>query len=100
MLDYHLFFGFPLNSVYQDTLNKIPSNLRSLFIQNHSDYLQQVEYNGSVYLGKNLGPYIEYNTLDMAEANIYSLLRRLIPDYPYEDSLFLLAIPASTPTPS
>ncbi len=102
MFDYQLFLGLPILSSYQEELNQLPSSLRDLFIQNKdSSYLQQIEYENVVYLGKSLGSTIETFILDAMQAHIYSLLRRLIPHYPYEQHpLLLLALPIKKDLPS
>lgn len=94
MLDYHLFFGFALNTKKFEELNRVPCALRHLFIQNNPEYLQQIEYEGSWYLGKDLGPCVECDHLAQIEANIKSLLLKFFPDINETLSLQLLAIPA------
>lgn len=90
MLDYQLFLGFPLHSTYQISLEKSSPALRNLFIQNNSDYLCQIEYKGIVYLGKPAGSIVDVQRLESLEENIYSLLRRLVPEYAYEQTPLLL----------
>jgi hypothetical protein len=92
---YPLFFGFLLSPAYQDKLAQLPESIRSSFIQKTvSPYLQQIEYEGKTYLGKSLGHSIELTALEGMESHIDSLLRYLIPDYPYENCpLVLLALP-------
>lgn len=93
-LDYQLFLGFPIDAAYQALLDKIPDQIRHQFIQNNPDYLQQIYYNQCPYIGKSLGTIIEFPKIELIEANIYSLLRRLVEHYPYEKNpLILLAIP-------
>ncbi|MBA3723073.1 MAG: hypothetical protein H0W88_11835 [Parachlamydiaceae bacterium] len=95
-LDYQLFLGFPLNSDYQILLKQTPENLRSLFIQNDPDYLQEVEHEGILYLGKSLGSSVQIQKIDQMEANIFSLLQRLVGNYQYKSvSLVLLPLPIS-----
>jgi hypothetical protein len=96
MFDTILFLGFPLSDSYQRELQQLPSAERELFIQKQvSPYLQQIEDKGIVYLGKSLGSSIEMTALESMQSHIYSLLRKLIPHFPYEQHpLLLLAIPA------
>jgi hypothetical protein len=91
-LDYQIFLGIPLDSLFQAQLKQVPPPLHALFI--HPEYLQQVEYAGQSYLGKVLDSLIEIQTLDSMEANIYSLLARLVADY-QKKPLVLLALPKS-----
>lgn len=98
MFDTILFLGFPLSDSYQLLLLELPSAERKMFIQNqdfHQDspYLQKIEYEGMEYLGKYLGSSIDMATFDLSYSHIVSLLKKLIPQFPYEqNSLFLLAL--------
>lgn len=93
MFDYQLFLGFPLSPSFQSQLESVSAELKVSFIQNHSDYLQFLEHEGISYLGKFLGFQVELPSLELTKTNIYSLLRLLIPDYPYDQvPLCLLAV--------
>ncbi len=96
MFDPLLFLGFPLSECYQQELTQLPAVEHALFIQNHSSpYLQQIESNGKFYLGKFLGPSIELSALEASQSHIYSLLKKLVPNFPYEQyPLLLLALPS------
>ena len=98
MFDTALFIGFPLSEAYQQALLHLPSVERELFIQSQaSPYLQQVESEGILYLGKFLGFSIEMAVLDSLCSHIYSLLKRLVPDFPYDQQpLLLLALRVSS----
>lgn len=91
MLDQRLFLGLPLTPSYFDQLKKLPPPLLATFIQRESpDYLQEIESEGIKYLGKYLDSPFDMANLDSLETNIYSLLKRLIPDYSYEEHPLLL----------
>ena len=94
MFDHHLFFGLPLFEPYLHRLNELPAPFRDAFIQDQStDYLQQIENEGIVYVGKCINPPLELASLDSLEIHIYSILKKLIPDYPFEQHpLIVLAI--------
>lgn len=93
MFETQLFLAYPLNSQYEAKLEQIPHSLRVFFIQDHPDYLQQITHNGIPYLGKQLEKVIDLRTLDSLEAHIISLLKRLVPDHPYEnDTLTFLPL--------
>lgn len=96
MFDYQLFLGLPLSDSYQQELRQIPASTRDVFIQSQSSpYLQQVESEGTLYLGKYLGSSIEVASLDSLQAHIYSLLKRLVSHYSYEEHpLLLLVLPS------
>ncbi len=95
MLDHQLFLGFPLSADYQHALDPLPSSLKKMFIQmTPSPYLQQIEYERISYLGKFLGPCFELSSLNEMESHIYSLLKRLLPAYPYQEgALVFVPIP-------
>lgn len=97
MLETEIFLGFPLSDSYQRELLQLPSVERELFIQDRpSPYLQQIENEGILYLGKYLGPSIEMSLLDSSYSHLYSLLKKLVPHFPYEQHpLFLLALSVS-----
>lgn len=84
LIDHQLFLGLPLDNSFQNQLGKVSHHVRSLLIQNHPDYLNIVEYQGITYLGKHLGSLVNFSNLELVETHIYSLLRRLTVDYPYE----------------
>lgn len=95
MIDSQLFLGFPVTKDFLCQLDQIPSPLKNAFISHQScDYLQQIENNGQIYLGKPLGSIIPTSCLDSLELHIYSLLKKLIPDHPYKTHpLSLLTLP-------
>jgi len=98
MFETVLFLGIPLSSSYQLLLDQLPLAERELFISSSdSSYLQKVENNGGEYLGKYLEQPVDMSTLELSNAHVYSLLKKLIPHFPYEDHpLFLLALQAQS----
>ena len=95
IFDTVLFLGFPLSPSYHQALDQVPMAEREVFIQTgDSPYLQKIEREGIEYLGKYLGSSIDMTALDLSHAHVYSLLKKLNPHFPYEESsLFLLALP-------
>lgn len=90
-----LFLGFPITESHHHTIKQLPDAERSLFINSNPLYLEQIEHEGIVYLGKSLGVSMEINQLEMMTTNILSLLKKLIPNHSYvSDSLVLLALPS------
>lgn len=79
-----LFLGFPISSDFASRLNCTPEPILHSFIQDHPDYLQKIEHQGMEYIGKSLEFPVDTRLLELIEANIYSLLRRLVADYSYE----------------
>jgi|GEM_PF-1451410 len=93
-----LFLGFPLLDSYQRELSKLSAVERELFIQYQvSPYLQQIQSEGALYLGKGLGSSVELAALDSFQSHIYSLLRKLVPDFPYQQHPLLLLILPTEP---
>lgn len=96
MFETVLFLGFPLSDSYEQILRQLSDVDRNLFIgDSDASYLQKIESEGVKYLGKYLGPLIEVGALEMSSSHIYSLLRKLVPDFSYDcHPLILLALPA------
>lgn len=94
LIDSTLFLGLPVDSSLALSIGKINPQLLSLFLHSGEDYLQEVTFQGTRYIGKfvqNEEPLIQ---LELLEANIFSLLKKLIPNHPYENShLILFALP-------
>lgn len=91
MSDQRLFLGLPISDTYLQELKELPLPVRETFIQEQpSDYLQQIEREGVFYLGKSIGSPYDMASIDSLETHIYSLLRKLIPDYPYDQHPLLL----------
>ena len=95
MSDHPLFVGLPLTESYLHELKKLPPALINTFIKGQSaEYLQQIECDGVLYLGKSLETPYDLAALDSLQTHVYSLLKKLIPDYPYElHPLLLLPLP-------
>lgn len=87
---YELFLGFHVNEVFHSALDEVDEEARMFFIQDGDNYLQRVRHNGSLYLGKFLGIKSDLQCLRTIEENIYSLLTRLVPNYPCEETPLLL----------
>jgi hypothetical protein len=94
MFDYQLFLAFPVSKSYQDLLIQVSDPLRALFIQQtEGEYLQEINDQGIRYLGKNLGPSIELEKLEFVQTHIFSVLKRIVQNYVYEEELIILALP-------
>lgn len=94
MFTHQLFLGLPVSVSYGNQLGLLPKSLRDAFIQqDSSDYLRQIESDGVTYLGKCVESPLVMDALESMETHIISLLKMLIPDYPYhEHPLVLLAL--------
>lgn len=88
-----LFLGLPLTAADQRQLAQVAPAVRALFIQEgDSPYLQILNSDGVLYLGKSLGPVLKTEQLVMMQAHVSSLIRRILPDCAgIEPALVLLA---------
>lgn len=87
---YGLFLGFPIDTSFSLSLKKVSPEIRSLFIQ--EDYLQEICYKNVSYLGKQIGQKTDLTALDLTQNHILSLLRKLVPNYPYDTKNLLLFV--------
>lgn len=88
-----IFIGFPVSAEFSQSLQELSPEAKKVFIQDEpSEYLQQYRKDGKVYLGKEVGELTELSALAGLESHIYSLLKKLVPDYSYESSSLHLLI--------
>lgn len=85
-----LFLGFPLESSFIQELNAVNPNIKSLYIQEGSEYLQQITHEGQAYLGKVIDKMVNTESLELYEANILSLIQKIVPNYPYSGLTLVL----------
>lgn len=99
VLDVDLFLGFPLTEEFQKSLALLPQAESSLFLKGGQG-LESVTFEGSGYLGKRCGHLVDIHSLELLENNIFSLLFKLFPSFPFKDKpLFLLALDKLVQTP-
>ena len=93
----NLFLGFPIDPTFDVALQKIDQKILALFINKSSDeYLKEVVYNDCRYIGKIAQKVTNSRSLALLESNIYSILKKLIPNYPCEE-VPLVVFPLSYP---
>ena len=90
MFDYQLFIGFPKDPIFQQELQKANDHLMNQFINTHGEYLQEINHQGMQYLGKKVGKLATFSDITLIEANIYSILKKLVPHFPYEETPLML----------
>lgn len=90
MITVSLFLGFRIEKDLETQLKKNDENKLALFISNDGDHLRQVIYKGQQFLGKFTGQPNDVESLALLEANIYSLLKMLVPDYDFAHSPLIL----------
>ena len=83
ILDLKLFFGFEVEASLEDALSKANSHAVQLFINNSSEYLHEVFHNGNRYIGKFIGEISSPSELELLQANIYSITKKLVPNYDF-----------------
>lgn len=94
MISVELFLGFPCTHEYLAIFRELPDSLAKVFVGEDTSYLQKIETPGGLFLGKRIGREVDVEGLKNLEANVYSLLTRLTPDFPVkETSLVLFPIP-------
>lgn len=81
MIELQLFLGFPIESTLANRLNA------STFMDLN---LICIKGPKGEYVGKKIGSSIDLEALHNAEANVYSLLRKLLPDFPFNASDLVL----------
>lgn len=87
-----LFLGFPIDDLLAQKLNSVAPIILQSFISEGDHYLKEIMDQGTRYLGKYVPSCIEVSELDHVEANIYSLLKKIEPNYPFhQQPLVLLA---------
>lgn len=92
MFEVDLFLGFPISDDFRSRLNGVNPHLFDRFVNEGSEYLREVEHDGIKYLGKFVGGILETGRSELLETNIFSMIKRLVPDFSYDDtSLVLLA---------
>ena len=86
MLEVALFLGFPVDRAYARSMEAVDPTLLELFFHNSNDcdYLSEVTNDGVRYLGKYAGENNRVADIALLQNNIYSILKKLIPDYTYE----------------
>lgn len=92
--DSTLFLGFPVDEAFSSALEKINPDYFSLFVQSEDAYLKEVHFQGVRYLGKYVNDEEPLTQLGLLEANVFSLLKKLVTDYDYsKTNLVLFALP-------
>lgn len=88
-----LFLGYPLTDSLQREFIKVDERLLEMFLSGVAPYLQRIDYHEAVFIGKEIGQAADFNKIKLLEANIYSMLAKIVPGYPFkETSLFLLPL--------
>lgn len=84
------FLGMAVDSLFQQALSSVNRQILDYYIQNTGNYLQEVSFQEERYLGCFLTSPTETSHLELMELHIFSLLKRLLPHYPYQNSALWL----------
>jgi hypothetical protein len=90
MFEAKIFLGFPVDAVFQKALDRSNPALRDLLTKGGEEYLEVYESQDQLFLGKTLGATADLSRIELAHANIMSLLKKLVSDYPYQPSSLVL----------
>lgn len=98
LLREEMFLGLCVTKEVAEKLSLVDPSFLHFFIQPGGEYLEEKVYEGKTYIGKKVSSIENLAHLDLAENNIYSLLRKMIPDLPCEKgSLWLFSTLTDTP---
>lgn len=88
-----LFLGFPLTESLNNKLDKTDPRLIDMFVNANGPYLKLVVHEECTFLGKEIGQSTDLVKIKLLEANIYSILSKLLPEYPFKNNpLFLFTM--------
>lgn len=91
--DTELFLGFLIDSTFQKDFSTLDPSLKSLYIQKNDDYLTEFSFKEKQFLGRFIGKSIDLSHFELSSTNIYSLLKKIVPNYPYDQSeLWLIPV--------
>lgn len=90
MYSARLFLGFAVDPIFAEKLEKANPALLKEFIQDDGDYLCEIHHRQLHYIGKQLGHIVSMDQLELLENNIFSFLKRLVPEFPYEETQLYL----------
>lgn len=88
-----LFLGFCVDPAFQTLYSQLSPEKKALFIQKGDAYLQEHFHEDRLYLGKFIEGTSDVPALELLSLNIFSLLKKLVPDYPYQKTqLWLIPV--------
>ncbi|MBA3602871.1 MAG: hypothetical protein H0W50_04355 [Parachlamydiaceae bacterium] len=79
-----------MNSLYRKFLLSVEQPLIDIYFQPNGNYLKEVTFQNECYFGCHLPSPTDISQLELLELHIFSLLKRLIPNYPYDSSSLVL----------
>lgn len=92
-----LFLGYCTSPDLDQALSSVDPRKVDLFIQGeNAQCLSEVVYCGERYIGKFANQISSVEHLALLETNIFSILKKLVPAFPFED-VQLLLFPIESP---
>lgn len=79
-----LFLGMAVNKSFAARLDQVNPDLVALFLDPRNGYLRSMDREGKRYLGKMVEPSSDLASLELLEANIISLLKKIVPEFTYD----------------
>ncbi len=91
-----LFLGLPITKELAALIDSLPAEKRDLYIQPSKEYLSEVTVDNKRYIGKSCGEKVDFDSIQLVETNILSLLRKL-EIHPQDSTLTLFPLNCYTP---
>ncbi len=81
-----LFLGYPIDKSHSNKLQSLSPHMLNFFVNDQANYLYKVVFKENLYYGKFVDEFSDIMTLELLEKNIYSLLKRIEPGFPFENT--------------
>lgn len=85
-----LFLGFPLTESLMNKIQGLDPRAFDMYVNEKGPYLKKIEYGNQSFLGKSVGSSADIAKIKLLEANIFSILAKILPDYPFKNDPLLL----------
>lgn len=96
MQDVHVFIGMPLEGLFLATYEAVPAQKRALFVGKDETSLREIQYQDKKYVGRFVPAMSSITDLEMIEQNVFSVLKRLTPEFHFDETpLILFSFPYS-----
>lgn len=88
-----LFIGFPLDQNLQSHIERLPSEVKSLFISaKNPSYLEEITFENTLYLGKRIGSICDVSQARLYQAHIESLVTKFLPEVSIYDTIRIIPL--------
>lgn len=84
-----IFLGFPIDPLYKEQLEKVNPARRGFILE---EGLEEISHEGLIYLGRTVGEKVTLCEISLLEAHIFSLLKKLVQNFPYDETALYLFI--------